>query len=134
MNSETIQHVKEVGPPAAAAAVTGASGWATYFDYLPAVFGSFASVAAGVLSIMLTIKTYHDIKYKAVLLDFFGLLLWFQDELGDVTSLIDNLGGNSDEYIKRADSILMPENIFWRHLCPLALPCTYYPSSSGWAA
>lgn len=54
-----------------------------------------------------------DAKTKLVLLDFLGLMLWFQDELGDVAGLIEKNQGDKDKYYNKTATALVPENIYW---------------------
>jgi hypothetical protein len=54
-----------------------------------------------------------DTKFKSVLLDFLGLVLWFQDYVSDVMSQILKLGGSKDKYLDEAAKVLVPENVYW---------------------
>jgi hypothetical protein len=62
--NQIAQIVKDSAPPAGAAIVTVGSGYAILFTYIPIVFSCFAALTGGILSIVLTIKTWHNIMQK----------------------------------------------------------------------
>ena len=64
MSQEAVQIIKESAPAGGAAILTLGSGYATIIQWMPIVFGSFATFTGGVLSIILTIKTWQDLSHK----------------------------------------------------------------------
>ena len=64
MSQEAVQIAKEVAPPAIAAGATLWTGYATLMQSLPTVLGCFGAFTGGVLSMVLTYKTWTDLSHK----------------------------------------------------------------------
>lgn len=64
MSQEMVQIAKETAPPAGAAILTLSTGYATIIQWMPVFFGCFATFTGGMLSIVLTIKTWNDLSHK----------------------------------------------------------------------
>lgn len=62
MRADSINMVKEVGPPASVAVGTLGGGILTVLQYLPILLGCLATLAGTVLSIVLTLKAIGDIR------------------------------------------------------------------------
>ena len=57
-----VQTTKETAIASGAAIATIGSGLSTFLEYIPPILGCMATLAGTILSIMLAVKAYNDIK------------------------------------------------------------------------